>query len=615
MHTNGRPVGTETLRVLLASSSPATSPLVAAALAGEFSSIAIHQARTAVELQAALTDGESSVVVLDSRWPDGSLAALHAIKTWRPDVPVVLMVDRGEDGLVREAVQAGLDGFSLRSGDGLPGLPFAVWLALGGVRERQALKDAEARYRSLFDRVPVGLYRTTSDGRIIDVNQAFVQMLGYPSREALLSANAVELYVNREDRERWATLVVVTGTVLSFEVQLRRWTGEPIWGALSTRRVEDPTTGRVYYEGILEDITERKHAERALRESEERFRTIVEQAPVSIQVMSPEGWTVQVNRAWEQLWGVTAADVRHYNMLRDEQARTLGMMPYVERGFRGEVVSMPPVAYHTPESLKTGRKRWFQAQIYPLKNERGEIRNVIMMYEDITERKWATDDLQRLSLELMSAQEAERKRISQELHDELGQALTAIRINLAAMERDMPHESGSRLVERLTETGELVDQMLEHVRELSHDLRPTMLDELGLVPTLRWYANRFARRLGIGLDFEAVNLEERPSPEVETAVYRILQEALTNVARYAQARHVKIHLARRDGLLTLTIEDDGVGFDVERSLRKRAGAGLFGMRERAALLGGTLVMQSAPGRGTRLSAEMPMTRKDAQGEP
>lgn len=353
--------------------------------------------------------------------------------------------------------------------------------------------------------------------------------------------------------------------------------------------------------------TERKPAEGTWRESEEYFRTIVEQSPISIQVMTPDGWTVQVNRAWEKLWGVTAADVQNYNLLHDEQARSLGMMPYVERGFAGEAVSMPPVAYHTPETLKTGRKRWFQAQIYPVKDERGQIRNVIMMYEDITERQWATEDLQKLSAELMHAQEVERKRISQELHDELGQALTAMRINLASLEKDLLSSLAPVNRERLIETSRLVDEMLEHVRELSHALRPTMLDELGLVPTLRWYVNRYATRLGIEVEFEAIGLDDRLAAEIETALYRLAQEALTNIAKHAQARRVYLRLARSGARVTAQIEDDGIGFDVHKRAADAPGAGLFGMRERVARLGGTFSLQSHPGRGTRLFVELPLS--------
>ncbi len=361
---------------------------------------------------------------------------------------------------------------------------------------------------------------------------------------------------------------------------------------------------------------ERSRVEMALRESEERFRTIVEQSPISIQVMTPDGWTVQVNRAWEKLWGVTAADVRNYNMLHDEQAKNLGMMPYVERGFAGETVEMPPVAYHTPETLKTGRKRWFQARIYPVKDSRGEIRNVITMYEDITDRQWATEDFQRLSAELMNAQEAERKRISQELHDELGQALTAMRINLAALEKDLlPNFQTSR--QKLIETSLLVDEMLEHVRELSHALRPTMLDELGLVPTLRWYVTRYAERLGIEVEFEAMNLQDRPAAEIETDLYRIVQEALTNIARHAQAHRVHLRLARQESRLTALIEDDGIGFDMHKGPGADAtpsGAGLFGMRERVARWGGNLTIQSRPGQGVQLFVELPLAPHAAIGE-
>jgi PAS domain S-box-containing protein len=362
---------------------------------------------------------------------------------------------------------------------------------------------------------------------------------------------------------------------------------------------------------------ELERAEMALRESEERFRTIVEQSPISIQVMTPDGWTIQVNRAWEELWGVTAADVRNYNMLHDEQANSLGVMPYVERGFAGEAVSMPPVAYHTPETLKTGRKRWFQARIYPVKGDHGEIRNVIMMYEDITERQWATEGLQKLSAELMNAQEAERKRISQELHDELGQALTAMRINLAALERDLLPNLSSASQARLTETSILADETLEHVRELSHALRPTMLDELGLVPTLRWYVTRYAERLGIEVEFDAIDLGDRLAAEIETALYRIVQEALTNIAKHAHARRVHLRLSRKASRVTASIEDDGIGFDVQERMAADApgsGAGLFGMQERVALWGGTFTIQSRPDQGTRIFVELPLSPHSSRGE-
>jgi PAS domain S-box-containing protein len=356
------------------------------------------------------------------------------------------------------------------------------------------------------------------------------------------------------------------------------------------------------------DKLELEQARLALQESEVRFRTIVEQSPLSIQVMTPDGWTSLVNRAWEELWGVTAADVQNYNMLQDEQAQNLGMMPYVKRGFEGEAVSMPPVAYHTPETLKTGRKRWFQAHIYPVKGKRDEIRNVIMVYEDITERQWATENLQKLSTELMNAQETERKRISQELHDELGQALTAMRLNLAALEKDLASDLPPNR-DKLTETSLLVDETLEHVRELSHALRPTMLDELGLVPTLRWYTNRYAERLGIAVQFEALDLEDRLRVEIETALYRMVQEALTNIAKHAHARHVHLRLLRQASTVTAAIEDDGVGFDAHRHLAPDGlgwGTGLVGMRERAAQCGGTLTIRSSPNHGTRLFLELPL---------
>jgi signal transduction histidine kinase len=217
-------------------------------------------------------------------------------------------------------------------------------------------------------------------------------------------------------------------------------------------------------------------------------------------------------------------------------------------------------------------------------------------------------DLQRLSSQLIRAQETERRTISQELHDEMGQRLTAMHINLVEIEKSLMPECSSVVKERLTETLALVDHTLEQIRELSLDLRPSMLDDLGLVPTLRWYINRYARRLNIEVRFSVMNVEQRLDPEIETTLYRVVQEALTNVAKHARATEVRIRLERTESTLTALIEDNGQGgiSHISHGKHLRQGIGLLGMQERVTGLGGEFRIQSPPGQGTQLLIEIPI---------
>jgi PAS domain S-box-containing protein len=217
------------------------------------------------------------------------------------------------------------------------------------------------------------------------------------------------------------------------------------------------------------------------------------------------------------------------------------------------------------------------------------------------------EELQRLSNQLLDAQEAERKRISLELHDELGQALTVIGMNLEELGQALASEVSPQLKESLVETTSLADETLEQVREMALGLRPSLLDDLGLVPALRWYLNRLAQRLPIEISFEATDGRDRLPPQLETAIYRIVQEALTNITRHAQASRVHVHLECTASAIVTTIEDDGRGFDPEAAA-SRGGVGLLGMRERAVLLGGSVGISSQPGRGTRLTLEIPWGR-------
>jgi PAS domain S-box-containing protein len=227
----------------------------------------------------------------------------------------------------------------------------------------------------------------------------------------------------------------------------------------------------------------------------------------------------------------------------------------------------------------------------------------------VEEIQTRSTDLQELSARLFKAQEEERRRLSLELHDELGQALTGIGFDLAAVEKEWPPEVAPTTRGRLANVGSLVAEIDKRVSDMALDLRPQMLDDLGLLPTLRWYVNRYTRRMGIDVELEAVDFEERVTSEVATAVYRTVQEALTNVAKHAGASKVAIRLQQRESTVAAVVQDDGRGFTADKltgaHLRER-GAGLFGIRERVALLGGTCDIWSRPGLGTRLTIEIPI---------
>ncbi len=208
-----------------------------------------------------------------------------------------------------------------------------------------------------------------------------------------------------------------------------------------------------------------------------------------------------------------------------------------------------------------------------------------------------------LSSRLMSVQEEERRRLSRELHDEFGQSLSAVNAYLWLIERQPPGD-GATLRERTAEARHLVSRTLSAMRELSHLLRPSVLDEFGLVPSLDEHLKAFAQHHQIATSFTADGLPERLAPEVETALYRITQEALTNVARHARARRVRVALAAKEGELRLDIEDDGIGFPARGGNGTRVGTGLVGIRERVRALGGTVTFHSAS--GARLRVTLPL---------
>lgn len=255
-----------------------------------------------------------------------------------------------------------------------------------------------------------------------------------------------------------------------------------------------------------------------------------------------------------------------------------------------------------------GRYVWVHDRM-TLLEENGLPPSVCGFLIDITEYKRVEEELresaqrlQTLSRRLLEVQEQERRHLARELHDEIGQLLTGLKFSVEACGR----ASADNLRVHQQEAQALVKELTTRVRDLSMRLRPTMLDDLGLLPALLWHFERYSAQTRIRVHFEHRGLDGRFPSGLETAVYRIVQEALTNVARHAGVHEVTVRLWCDPERLGLQIEDFGHGFDADWKLLAGTSSGLSGMQERAVLLGGCLAVESAPGRGTRVTAELPL---------
>ena len=261
-----------------------------------------------------------------------------------------------------------------------------------------------------------------------------------------------------------------------------------------------------------------------------------------------------------------------------------------------------------------GERRLVEIVAAPLWGADGAFQGIIESMRDVTERVRAQEALQQyterlraLSAQLAEVAEAERKRLAQELHDQVGQRLTALGINLNIVRTQLPEEAGDAIRYRLDDSLSLVEQTAERIRDVMAHLRPPVLDDYGLVAALHWYGEQFARRTGIAIVVEGEEPAPRLATRVESALFRITQEALTNVAKHAQATNVLVSVHVQDEILRLIVADDGIGFDSGTVAGPGPGHGwgLLTMSERAEGVGGRCRIESVSGTGTHVSVEVP----------
>ncbi len=480
--------------------------------------------------------------------------------------------------------------------------------AVGAMIDISQMKDAETRLRRVLDTLPVGVVVLNRAGDVVLHNPASNRIWG------VLIASGEERWARSKGFRHGTGQPIAAGDWASHRaldegqttrdelIDIETFDGE-------RRTIENYAAPIHDADGVItgavvvnEDVTERVRAEEALRNTE---RLLVE-----AEKLGRTG-------SWEQ-------DLVSGEILNTEANRRLffgddlgkgTMEDYVEAVHpddRGWVMRRREQLHDGtgPDSIEfrvlwpDGSVHWIFGRATIVRDPAGRPLRAYGTNADVTERKHAEEELglraqemEALSRKLIEAQEAERRAVARELHDDFGQVLFALKLNLQRLEGD-----GSESIE-------LVDGAIARMRDLAQALRPALLDELGLEEALRWHVEHEAKRAGLEFRLAIAPLARRPPAAVEMTCFRVVQEALTNVVRHAQAHLVELELSKADGTLQLVVRDDGRGFDVPAA-RKRAieagSQGLLSMQERVTLAGGDLEIDSAPGRGTRVRAHLPL---------
>ncbi|MHB8068790.1 MAG: hybrid sensor histidine kinase/response regulator [Desulfobaccales bacterium] len=361
-----------------------------------------------------------------------------------------------------------------------------------------------------------------------------------------------------------------------------------------------------------EERRQRRQTEAMLRESEERFRTLFETAGSFISVTTTKGLLLEVNPEAERVSGWPRQEVLGRSFLELYVPETF--KEKVKADFQKVLAGEATRGFEMPLKLREGGERPFLWNVNRLLGKEGQVLGVMAVGQDITERKRSEEvlleseqKLRLLTSQILTAQESERKRISRELHDELGQSLTILKLNLRAAGRQLPEPGGVK--EELDGMSLYLDEVIDKVRRLSRALCPAILEDLGLVPALHYLINEFSKYYDINHCIDLEDLDLRFDKEAQIIIFRIFQEALTNIVRHAQATKVRVAVQESKGMAIFEVEDNGRGFEVSEILSGPSmdrGLGLAALDERAKMLGGSLRIRSRKGRGTRITCAVPV---------
>ena len=468
-----------------------------------------------------------------------------------------------------------------------------------------ALSENVAKFRGIFENSLLGISIASPEGILLLVNSAYSRMYGYESPDKMLQevTNVEKLYAQQEERKEILRMLQKDGKMEPREVEVIRRDGTKFLVLVTVSVVRDFDGHLLYNQAIHLDLSERIKSEEKVRDAALYTRSLIESNLDPLIAINTDGKITDVNVATEQITGL-----ERVKLIGSDFVDYFADPEKVRREFRiilsrGLVKNFPLTIRHS-----SGRTTdvLFNATLF--KNLAGEVQGVFADARDITDRKKIDEELrkskellEKLNQHLHDVRENERAFISREIHDELGQSMTALKLDLKMMHKYVG--TNPEAIMKLDSMIGLVSDTIKDVQRISSDLRPGILDDLGLVSSIEWYCEEFEKRTGIKCNLKLDNSDYSDS-QIKLTFFRILQETLTNVIRHANASSVNVKLHKSLKGATLTIQDNGIGIPEEK-IESHKSLGLISIRERVRQLNGKLDISSKKGDGTKLTVFIP----------
>ena len=485
-------------------------------------------------------------------------------------------------------------------------------------RMQEALQAAALYARTLLEANLDPLVTISRDGKIMDANLATEQAIGL-SREQIIGSDFSDYFTEPKKARMGYEQVFKQGFVRDYPLAIKSLSGM-VMEVLYNATVFKNSANEV--EGVLasaRDISARKRFERELSQSELRLKDAQKIAHLG-------SWEWDVNsdeQRWsEELYRIFGYDPHKMAMTHEISFNAIHPedQEYVTRMVWESLETNDDYNIDFRVIRADGAMRFLNSQARLYRDNQGRPQRMVGSVLDITDRKNIERELQeseqqlrRLTAELLIAQEAERKRIAGEVHDELGQSMTVLKLRLRTIEKQLLKDQIKLKGECLDLLG-YADGILKSVRRISRDLTPSILEDLGLSAAVRWLVDNFKENLDVNIALQAVPIDSLVPKNLQINIYRILQECLTNSGKHAEAQNITVSIRQQQDAMLFTVEDDGRGFDPEQLFSEKApaqGLGFTTMRERALLLNGKLDISSFPGRGTRITLQIPMDSEGA----